>query len=84
VQITASKHLEILYDSCNLDILIKNAIKKNQFIESEIHTGFFDGNTDAGIPLLFACVINEPEDQSTPWVLEKVFHFLLKNKANPN
>ena len=33
---------------------------------------------------MFACVINEPEDQSAPWPLEKAFHILLKNKANPN
>jgi hypothetical protein len=30
----------------------------------------YEGNTPAGIPLLFSCINNEPKDQSIPWLLE--------------
>ena len=52
--------------------------------ESDDYKDLLDGNTPGGFPLIFACMINEPEDEQAPWPLEEVFSKLLKNKMNPN
>ena len=44
----------------------------------------FDGVTAAGIPLLFSCIDNEPENRDEPWMLEKVFDRLLVHGIDPN
>jgi hypothetical protein len=53
---------------------------------SKVRTGkvFYEGNTSAGVPLLFSCINNEPFERDEPWLLEEVFDKLLENGQNPN
>ena len=60
MDVSDSNDLDIIYDGCNFERLFSNALKIKKMIESKDQEGYYDANTASGIPLLFACVKNEP------------------------
>jgi hypothetical protein len=69
--------IEVIIDECDIDKLIQNAKDKLEFNTIENSEGLFEAYTPAGVPLLFACIDNEPHLLDRVWILESVFHKLL-------
>lgn len=84
VNLVPTKLVEIIIDGCNIRRMIKSAKDKRQIFESSDAPGKFDGYTPAGVPLLFSCIDEEPEDQSLMWLFEGTMGQLLKDGFNPN
>ena len=60
------------------------SLKGNKVAIRDDKPEYLEGVTQAGVPLLFSCIKNEPENPDEPWMLEKVFDRLLKSGVNPN
>ena len=84
VNLLKRDNIDVIIDECDIDKLIQNAKDKYEFNTIENSEELFEAYTPAGVPLLFACIDNEPHQLDGVWVLESVFHKLLHNVLSPN
>jgi hypothetical protein len=76
--------VDLLISGAKFDRLIETAKTKNEFYKMKQEDEYYEAFTPAGLPLVFACIDNEPRDQEASWQFEQLFKDLLEKKLNPN